>query len=332
MIREKPVAKYWVRENGKVRCKLCPRECLIAEGKSGLCGIRENREGTLYASYYGEVVSIALDPMEKKPLYHFYPGSFIISLATCGCNLRCKHCQNWSISQVRCKTEYVDPESLVKLAIRYNSKGICFTYTEPMIWFEYVIDTAKIAKKYNLPIVLVTNGEIEDEPLEELLNYVDAMNIDLKSIREDFYREICDGKLEPVLNTIRRSYERKVHIEITNLVIPTLNDSKEEIEELTDFIATIDPDIPLHITRFFPNYKLTDLPPTPIETLMMAKKIADSKLNFVYVGNVASKELNSTYCPDCKTLLIERDYMYTVRVNLSDGRCPKCKRRIPGRF
>ncbi|MGB9668011.1 MAG: AmmeMemoRadiSam system radical SAM enzyme [Thermosulfidibacteraceae bacterium] len=333
MTETKPIAKYWEEaDNGKVICKLCPRECIIAPGKYGVCGIRRNVNGKLYASYYGEVVSIAIDPMEKKPLYHFYPSSQIISLATCGCNLKCKHCQNWTISQVKCETKYINPKTLVELALKYKSGGICFTYTEPMIWFEYIIDVAKIAKNHNLPIVLVTNGEINEEPLEDLLDYVDAMNIDLKSIRESFYREICEGKLEPVLHTIKRSYERGVHIEITNLVIPTLNDEPKDIEELVDFVASVNPEIPLHITRFFPNYRLTHLPPTPIETLIKAMEIAKRKLNFVYVGNVVSKELNSTYCPECGTLLIERDYLYNVRVYLEKNRCYKCKRIIPGIF
>ncbi|MEO0279093.1 MAG: AmmeMemoRadiSam system radical SAM enzyme [candidate division WOR-3 bacterium] len=330
---KKPVAKYWVKANdNKIRCLLCPRECLIEDSKKGFCGTRTNINGNLIATAYGEIVSIAMDPMEKKPLYHFYPSSYILSTATCGCNLNCIHCQNWSISQLKQPTEYIDPETLVALAKKKQSKGICFTYTEPMIWFEYILDVAKLAKKEKLPIVLVTNGLINPNPLEELIEYVDAMNIDLKSMKPEFYKNICNGPIEPILYTIRRSYEKGVHIEVTNLIIPTLNDSEEEIKELTDFLSSISPDIPLHITRFFPNYKLTNLPPTPIETLLKAREIAISKLNFVYVGNVVNKELNSTFCPTCKNLLIERDYFYNVKSFLDGNRCPKCKTPIPGKF
>ncbi len=329
----KPEAKYWSSLNGKVKCLLCPRECVIPEGQRGFCRIRQNIDGKLIAIGYGEVVSIANDPIEKKPLYHFYPGSYIISLACNGCNLGCLHCQNWQISQMDCPTEFIPPETLVKITIRYNSKGICFTYTEPLIWFEYIIDVAKIAKKRDLHIVLVTNGQINPEPLKELLPFVDAMNVDLKSMRDEFYKKIAlGGSLKATLHTIEEAHRHGVHVEVTNLIIPTLNDSEEEIEDLVEFIANIDPDIPVHFTRFFPHNKLKDLPPTPIKTLLKAKSIADKKLNFVYVGNVANEDLNTTFCPECGEKLIVRKNFFTVINKVVEGRCPNCKRTIPGRF
>ncbi len=329
----KPLARYWESLNGKVKCTLCPRECVIPPNKRGFCRIRKNIDGKLIAFGYGEVVSIANDPIEKKPLYHFYPGSYIISLACNGCNLACLHCQNWQISQRDCPTEFVSPEDLVRIAKRYNSEGICFTYTEPLIWFEYIIDVAKIAKKDNLHIVLVTNGQINPEPLEELIPWVDAMNVDLKSMKDEFYKKIAvGGSLEATLHTIKESYKKGVHVEITNLIIPTLNDSEEEIQSLVDFVYEIDPDIPVHFTRFFPHNKLTNLPPTPIKTLLKAKEIAQKKLNFVYVGNIPDEDLNTTFCPDCGEKLITRRGFFTVINRIKNRKCPNCQRVIPGRF
>ncbi|NPA15869.1 MAG: AmmeMemoRadiSam system radical SAM enzyme [Deferribacteres bacterium] len=329
----KPEARYWQSLNGKVKCLLCPRECVIPEGQRGFCRIRQNINGRLIAAGYGEIVSIANDPIEKKPLYHFYPGSYIISTGCNGCNLGCLHCQNWQISQQDCPTEFVPPEALVKVALKYSSRGICFTYTEPLIWFEYIIDVAKLAREYQLPIVLVTNGQINPEPLKELLPFIDAMNVDLKSMRDEFYKKIAlGGKLEATLNTIKEAHRSGVHVEVTNLIIPTLNDSEEEITALVDFISGIDPDMPVHFTRFFPHYKLSNLPPTPIETLLKAKSIADEKLNFVYVGNVPDEDLNTTFCPDCGEKLIVRKGFFTVISRITEGRCPSCGRVIPGRF
>ncbi|BAT71480.1 pyruvate formate lyase activating enzyme [Thermosulfidibacter takaii ABI70S6] len=331
----KPVAKYWeALENKKVKCLLCPRGCIIAEGKRGFCRVRGNIDGKLVALGYGEVVSIANDPIEKKPLYHFYPGSYIISTACNGCNLGCLHCQNYEISQFDCPTRYVSPEDMVELAIRHKSKGICFTYTEPLVWFEYIMDVAKIAKDYDLPIVLVSNGQINEEPFLELIPYIDAMNIDLKSISSEFYEKICrGGSLEATLRTIRLAFEHGVHVEVTNLIIPTLNDSKEDIEQLVDFMVSVSPDIPLHFTRFYPYYKLTNLPPTPLETLLTAREIALAKrVKYVYVGNVPDDRLNSTYCPSCGRLLIKRTGFFETYNYLEKDRCPQCGEKVYGRF
>ncbi len=331
----KPEAKYWEPlDKSTVRCRLCPRECVIADGNSGFCRIRSNQGGKLVATGYGELVTISNDPIEKKPLYHFYPGSYIISVACNGCNLGCLHCQNYSISQYSCPTKYVSPEELVEVAKRYASKGVCFTYTEPLIWYEYLLDVAKVAKPKGLPVVLVTNGQINRKPLEDLIPYVDAMNIDLKSIREEFYRDVCrGGSLRATMETIELAYESGVHVEVTNLIIPGYNDSLEELEELTDFVASVGLDIPLHFTRFYPHYELTSLPPTPVDTLIRAKFLAESKgMKFVYVGNVPDDRLNSTYCPSCGRLLIKRSGFFETFSYLEGSRCPSCGTEVYGRF
>ncbi len=331
----KPEAKYWKPlDNNRVRCLLCPRQCVIAEGKRGFCRVRSNQGGRLVATGYGEVVSVANDPIEKKPLYHFYPGSYIISLACNGCNLGCLHCQNYQISQFDCPTQYISPEELVGLAKRYRSKGICFTYTEPLVWFEYLIDVAKLAKAEGLPIVLVTNGQINEEPLRELLPFVDAMNIDLKAITQKFYRDVCaGGSLEATKNTIKEAFNAGVHVEVTNLIIPTLNDSEQEIEELVEFLAGVSVEIPLHFTRFYPHYRMSHLPPTPVETLLMARRKAlERGMRYVYIGNVPDDELNSTYCPSCGRLLIKRTGFFETFSYLKEGRCPQCGERVYGRF
>ena len=331
----KPEGKWWEPlEDGKVRCLLCPRRCVIAPGKRGVCRVRGNVDGKLICLGYGEVVSLANDPMEKKPLYHFYPGSYIISVACNGCNLKCAHCQNYQISQMECPTRYLSPEELVEVAERYDSSGVCFTYTEPLVWFEYVMDVAKLARPKGLSIVLVTNGQINPEPLAELLPHVDAMNVDLKSIDDDFYRDVCGGgSLEATLNCIREAYSAGVHVEVTNLIIPGLNDDPGQIERLVEFLVGVSPDIPLHFTRFFPHYRMVDRPPTPLSTLLRARAIAESMgVKYVYVGNVGDERLNSTYCPKCKRLLVRRSGFFEVVSYLEGNRCPSCGEVIYGRF
>lgn len=293
----------------------------------GVCMGRENQGGVLYATNYGKVVSIALDPIEKKPLYHFYPGTEILSTGPNGCNLKCGHCQNWSISQVESPTEYVSPEKLVELALKYNSIGIAYTYTEPLIWYEYIKDTAQIAKEKNLKNVLVTNGYINEPPLLELLPLIDAMNIDVKSMENDFYTKVCKGKVEPVLKTTELSIKKGVHVEITNLIMPTLNDSDEQIKKLVDWLAGIDDKIPLHFSRYFPHYK-TNLPPTPVATLERAFKIARQKLKYVYVGNVYVEKTSDTLCPQCSNVLVKRDGYFTRMVGIKDKKCSSCGREI----
>lgn len=279
-------ALYWEKIDGKVACHLCPHECKMVNGLVGICGVRRNIDGKLYSLVYGETTSVSLDPIEKKPLYHYHPGEYILSLGTKGCNFKCPFCQNWGISQVlEAPTENVTSEWVVKKAREAKSFGIAYTYNEPFIWYEFVLDTAKLARKEKLENVLVTNGFVNPKPLEEMLPFIDAMNIDLKSIDDDFYEKICRGSVGPVLHTIKRSAE-SCHVELTNLIIPDLNDSDDDLTRLVDWIYdNVGPETPLHFSRYFPCYKL-DKPATPIETLKRAEGIAKKKLKHVHLGNI----------------------------------------------
>jgi pyruvate formate lyase activating enzyme len=300
---------------------------VIKEGKVGVCRVRKNTGGVLYSLIYAEVTSFANDPIEKKPLYHFYPGSDILSFGTYGCNLSCGFCQNWQISQATAPTQTISPQAAVKLIKQYHSIGIAYTYNEPFIWYEYVLDTAKLARASGLKNVLVTNGQVNQEPLLELLPYIDAMNIDLKSINDTFYRQHCQGRLSSTLNTIQTAHER-CHIEVTNLLIPGLNDTEEEIVALVDWLADLRPDIPLHFSRYFPQYKYNQ-PPTPTDTLLKARELARDKLKFVYIGNVAGREYNSTFCPGCGEVVIARDGYRILNNLVKDGKCFSCGEAIP---
>ena len=324
-------ARFWeALEGGKVKCLLCPRSCTLNTGQRGFCRVRANLDGVLYAVGYGETVSLAMDPMEKKPLYHFYPGSYILSLGCNGCNLACLFCQNWQISQSDVPTTYVSPERLVDLAVKHRSIGLCFTYSEPLIWFEYILDAAKVGRPRGLKMVLVTNGIINPEPLGELLPWIDAMNVDLKSMNPDFYRKLSLGPFrDTVLHTIEEAHKAGVWVEVTNLVIPGHNDSKGELEELVDWLSALSPSIPVHFSRFFPHYRLDDVPPTPVGTLAMAWEMAREKLEYVYVGNVWNPQWATTYCPDCGETLIVREGYSQPRINLKNGSCPSCGRTIP---
>ena len=280
-------ARYWSRtDGGKVRCELCPNFCVIAEDRRGSCGVRINKGGTLFTEIYGEITSLALDPIEKKPLYRYHPGEFILSVGTKGCNFHCGFCQNASISQaLHVPTEKVTSELLIKKAKDAKSFGIAYTYNEPFIWYEFVFDTAKLAKESGLKNVLVTNGYVNEKPLEEILPIIDAMNIDIKSMSEDFYRDQCKGKLKTVLETAKLAKD-KCHVEITNLVIPTLNDKEDDFKKLAGWICdNLGEDTPLHFSRYFPCYKFK-IPATPIDTLKLAERIAKSRLKHVYLGNV----------------------------------------------
>jgi len=269
-----------------VQCVLCPKNCLISEGRTGFCRARVNNAGKLYSLIYGRTTGIALDPIEKKPLYRFHPGEQILSLGTRGCNFGCMFCQNWHISQnPTAPVQEVSSQQVVDEARRLGAFGIAFTYNEPFIWYEFVLETARLAKKNGLENVLVTNGYVNPEPLEEILPLIGAMNIDLKAMDNKFYVSICKGSLDPVLLTIERSV-KSCHVELTNLIIPTLNDSDEHFKKLTDWVLEhTGADTPLHFSRYFPCYEL-DLPPTPAQTLQRACAIAGKKLNFVYVGNI----------------------------------------------
>ncbi|MDK2800299.1 MAG: pyruvate formate lyase activating enzyme [Clostridiales bacterium] len=273
-------------EDKKVHCYLCPHNCRIAPGKVGICRVRENRDGILYSLNYGKVSSAAMDPIEKKPLYHFYPGSDILSVGSFGCNLTCSFCQNWSIAHKVPHTDSVTAEQLIKTAQEHkNCIGIAYTYNEPSIWYEYVYETAVKAKEAGLKNVLVTNGYISQQPLKDILPYIDAMNIDVKGFTNEYYTTICGGTLEEVKKTVEIA-ALLCHIEVTTLVVPDLNDSIREIRELSQWIAGINPRIPLHLTRYFPNYKMTDRHPTPVETLYKAREEAEKYLTYVHLGNV----------------------------------------------
>jgi len=321
-------ALFWeTAEDGRVKCFLCPHNCLISEGKSGFCRQRKNVKGKLYTLNYGKVSSYGVDPIEKKPLYHFYPGSFIFSLGTLGCNFRCRFCQNWQIAQVEDGPAVeITPERTVELARSFEGNiGIAYTYSEPLIWYEYVLETARLAKEKGLKNVLVTNGFVNEKPLKDLLPYIDAMNIDVKGFTREFYKEYIKGDLSPVIETVERA-SKECHVEITTLLIPGLNDSEEDIRALSRWLGSFKGDIPLHLTRYFPNYKM-DIPPTPVETMKEAREIAAAELNYVYLGNIRS-EGNNTYCPRCRTLLIERTGTVKFQGLLQNGKCSNCGREI----
>ncbi|MBN2097213.1 MAG: AmmeMemoRadiSam system radical SAM enzyme [Candidatus Omnitrophica bacterium] len=273
-------------DNNKVRCLLCPHYCFLAKGQKGRCGVRQNQNGRLYSLIYGETTSVALDPIEKKPLNHFHPGSQILSLGTKGCNLKCPWCQNWSISQcLDSPTEKITCEEIIAQAKDLNSLGIAYTYNEPFIWYEFVYDTAQLAHQAGLKNVLVSNGYVNQKPLQEIIGLIDAMNIDIKSMDQSFYQKYCQGRLAPVLETAEFA-NKHCHLEITNLIIPTLNDQEKNFAELADWIAKqLGKDTPLHFSRYFPMYQ-TKIAPTPVETLNRAAEIAGKKLRYVYLGNV----------------------------------------------
>ena len=322
---ERPLreAEYWEPLDGKrVRCLLCPWHCRLRVGQAGVCGCRRNVEGELWADSYGQVVSLAMDPIEKKPLYHYRPGEQVLSTAPNGCNFKCPYCQNADISQGKVQTQFVSPKDLVELAERHDSFGICYTYTEPLIWYEYLLDAGELAHARGLANVLVSNGMINEEPLRRLLPLIDAMNIDLKAMDEDFYKKIAKGDLKTVLNTIHISKE-SCHVEITNLVIPTLNDSDEQISALVDWVADLGVDTPLHFSRYFPHYKMT-IEATPVETLLRAYETAKKRLRYVYLGNVALQNGSDTLCHNCGNSLVSRSGYRTSVVGITNRKCTKC--------
>lgn len=332
MIRE--ALFYEPKDDGTVICRLCPHNCVIKEGKRGNCGVRENRGGKLFTLVYGAVSSMAVDPIEKKPLFHFYPGSSIFSISTVGCNLHCQNCQNWQISQVSIEsglTRDFSPEEIVKRTERSGSRSIAYTYNEPFIWYEFVFDVAKLAHERGIMNVLVTNGYIMEEPLRKIAPYIDAANVDVKSMRDEFYRKICKAPgVKPVLDAILVMKEENIHVELTYLIIPTLNDSEEEFREFARWVKeNVGDDVPVHFSRFFPHYKLTDLPPTPPSTVARAREIAMKEgLHYVYMGNIPG-EGEDTLCPSCSERVIRRYGFTVLKCNLKDGKCPRCGERIP---
>jgi pyruvate formate lyase activating enzyme len=327
MENAKEAMYYRQLENKAVQCDLCPHGCKINEGARGICRVRGNVEGILYAENYGRISSIAMDPLEKKPLYHYYPGKYILSIGTLGCNFKCSFCQNYEIAQQEAATKYAAPRYLLNLCrTEEDCIGMAYTYNEPNVWFEYVMETARMIKEEGLKNVMVSNGFINKEPLSELLQYIDAFNIDVKGFSEKYYKDICGGTLREVQKTVEAASEM-AHVEITTLIVPGQNDSLEEIKGLARWLADINPSIPLHLTRYYPQYKMT-APPTPVSTIRMLKEAAQEYLDFVYVGNVGGEDQNTT-CPKCGALILKRgDGIVIEHLNLDEMQCSKCGKEI----
>jgi pyruvate formate lyase activating enzyme len=319
----------------QVHCELCPRGCLLSEGEIGFCRARKNINGRLYSLGYGSPCAVHVDPIEKKPFFHVLPQSASFSIASAGCNLRCKFCQNWQISQISPTqtTNYdLPPEKVVEMAKKMRCSSIAYTYTEPTNFYEYMIETAKIAKRAGVLNVSHTNGYINRRPLEELTKYMDAVNVDLKAFDDGFYGKVCEASLSPVLETIRTLKEKGLWVEITNLVIPGYNDSVDKIREMCLWIKqNLGDEVPLHFTRFFPTYLMSSLPPTPVSTLEKAREVAMSLgLSYVYIGNVPGHPGENTYCKRCKKIVLKRSGFNLLENNLKEGKCRFCGQEIRG--
>ncbi len=328
---------YKKLDGKKVKCELCPHFCVIANEKRGICGVRENKDGTLYSLVYGIIASSHVDPIEKKPLFHFLPGSLSYSIATAGCNFRCLYCQNYEISQMPREKRVIigkekTPKEIVSAALKGKCKSIAYTYTEPTIFFEFAYDTSKLAHEKGLKNIFITNGFMTAEALQMISPYLDAANVDLKSFRDDFYRKIAGARLVPVLDSLKLMKKLNIWIEVTTLVIPGLNDSKTELAEIANFIKNeLGEEIPWHVSAFFPAYKMTDRPPTPAETLEIAREIGlRAGLKYVYSGNIPIKGAENTYCGNCKNVLIERSGFQIIKNVVQNGQCPYCGKKIGG--
>lgn len=345
----KKAVLYHKLKDKMVECRACSWYCRIRPEQTGICGTRINKKGILFSLVYGKAIGLALDPVEKKPLYHFLPGSRFLSFGTAGCNFGCLFCQNWEQSQgiknLELKAEKelknhisqfsrdVTPRQIVELAEKQGAEGIAYTYNEPAIFAEFTHDTAVLAKKRGLKNVYVSNGFESGETFRYIKNYIDAINIDLKSFRKDFYTQICKGRIEPVKENIKRFYREGIETEVTTLLIPGYNDSPKELSDIAEFLSGISKDIPWHVSAFFPHYRMQNVPPTPNSSLEKAYRIGKKAgLNYVYVGNISDSKRSRTYCPKCRTVLITRDY-YAGEVrglDIKTGKCRKCKNRIYG--
>jgi pyruvate formate lyase activating enzyme len=319
----------------RIECQLCPRHCRLAEGERGNCRVRINLDGRMKTLAYGNPCAVHIDPIEKKPLFHFLPGTPSFSIATAGCNLHCKYCQNWQISQRQPEettNEDLPPEQVVSNALKSNCQSISYTYSDPIIFYEYTLDTAKLAKKAGIRNVLVTAGYIEQAPLLEWCPYIDAANVDLKGITDEFYQKMSSATLAPVQNTIVTMIKNGVWVEITNLIVPSWNDRDEDLRPLCRWVReTLGPDIPLHFSRFYPMHQLKNLPATPEQTLIRARDIALSTgLHYVYIGNVPWVEGETTLCPKDKNVLIRRMGLSVLENNIVNGKCKSCGTPIPG--
>jgi pyruvate formate lyase activating enzyme len=320
------VAAYWAPDGDAVRCGLCPHRCRIAKGKAGICGVRTNVGGTLFADTFGKIAAVAVDPIEKKPLFHFHPGARILSIGSIGCNFRCEFCQNHHLVSRQVPVEPVRIVDLLRTASRENSIGIAYTYNEPVLQFEFVLECAKAFRAEGRKNVLVTNGFVNPEPLAELLPFVDAMNIDLKSMDPAFYRKICGGELGPVLDTIRTA-AKATHVELTTLLYTGHNDSEAQVRRVIDFIAETDREIPLHLSRYFPQHRATAAP-TPPDRLEAAYRIARDRLPYVYVGNIHLPGAEDTVCPGCGATVVRREGYEVDASGLSGGGCAACDVRL----
>lgn len=325
--------------DGRVKCNLCSHGCTIADGKRGLCGVRENRESILYSLVYGKAIAAHIDPVEKKPFFHYLPGTASFSIATAGCNLRCRFCQNWQISQKasaykEMPGDDLPPADVVRLAGENGCESIAYTYTEPTVFFEYAYDTSLLARKEGISNLYVTNGFMTEEMLKTYGDYLDAANVDLKAYTDRFYREICGARLEPVLNSMKLMKKLGIWLEVTTLVVPTLNDSLDELREIAVFIKNeLGEETPWHISRFHPHYKMRDLPQTDIEVIHKAREIGlEEGLRYVYAGNIPGDIGENTFCYNCNGLLVERQRFTIYKNRIEDSRCPDCGVKIDGRF
>ena len=329
-------ALLYEKLNRDVKCSLCAHRCKIKDGKRGICGVRENKKGKLYTLVYSKAIAFHVDPIEKKPFFHFHPKSKSLSIATAGCNFRCKHCQNADISQIskgngKIFGEFLPPKKIIGTAKKEGVSGISYTYTEPTVFFEYAYDTAKLAKKENLYNNFVTNGYMTEEALNMINPYLDAANVDVKAFTEKFYREVCGAKLEPVLESIKRMKNLGIWVEVTTLIIPTLNDSEDELRQIAEFIKDLDAGIPWHVSRFHPHYKMNNLPMTPADTLVRAREIGlEVGLRYVYTGNIPGDTGENTYCYNCNELLIRRFGFSVFENKIKNSRCFNCNASIDG--
>ncbi|MDX9786927.1 MAG: AmmeMemoRadiSam system radical SAM enzyme [Desulfobacterales bacterium] len=328
---------YEKMAENRVRCHLCNHHCKIHEGKRGICGVRENQGGNLYSLVYGKIIADHIDPIEKKPLFHFLPGSTAFSIGTVGCNFRCKFCQNFDISQYphdhggKIAGQDQTPEQVVASAQAARCETIAYTYNEPTIFFEFAYDTAILAHKAGIKNVFVSNGYMSADAAHQMAPHLDAINIDLKAFTDKFYKEICGARLQPVLETIHRMKALGVWVEVTTLIIPGLNDAKDELREIARFVKSVGDEVPWHVTAFYPTYQLKDRPPTSATTLRLAREIGlEEGLRYVYEGNVPGEAGENTYCPECGVNVIERSGFGFVRNRIKDGKCPACGRTIDG--
>ncbi len=329
-------ALFWKKLKDKVvQCQLCPHYCTLKLGETGKCKVRQNKNGNLYSLVYSHPCAVSIDPIEKKPFYHFLPGQKALSIATVGCNLKCEHCQNWQISQLigeDISSEKISPEQVIKKARQENVKIISYTYTEPTIFYEYMLDIAKLAKKQGMKNTIVSNSFINPKPLKQLLPFIDSANIDLKSMSDDFYKKTCGARLNPILESLKILKQNRIWIEITNLLIPTLNDSEKDIKKLVRWIKNnLGTEVPIHFTAFYPTYKLSYLPSTNIKTLKKARRIAlEQGIKYVYTGNLPDEDGNNTFCYKCGSVLIKRRLFSITENNIKQGRCKYCNIKIKG--